>query len=49
MNVNNGNEVIYSFENILNTNKVEIVNKKFENIDIYKNSIKIKSINIFFT
>ena len=42
MNVNNGNEVIYSFENILNTNKVEIVNKKFENIDIYKNSIKIK-------
>ena len=42
MNVNNCNEVIYSVENILSSNKVEIVNKKIEGIDISKNSIKIK-------
>ena len=42
INVNNDNELIFSFENILSSNKVEIINKKIEGIDILNNLVKIR-------
>ena len=36
------NESVFSFENIISNNIVEIINKKFEDIDIINNSIKIR-------
>ena len=36
------NESIFIFENIISNNKVEIINKKFEDIDVINNSIKIR-------
>ena len=42
INTNNMNEVIYSFENLLSNNKVEIINRKIDDIDILNNSIIIR-------
>ena len=42
INTNNNNEIVYSFENLESNNKVEIINKKIENIDILNNVIKIR-------
>ena len=39
---NNNEDIIYSFENLKSNNKVEIINKKLENIDIINEVIKIR-------
>ena len=36
------NENLYTFENVLSNNKVEIIYKKIENIDILENTLKIR-------
>ena len=41
INMNNS-EVIYSFDNIISSNKVEIINKKIEGIDLLNITIKIR-------